>query len=131
MVAGKKRRVSKKFFPGYLIIQMAFSEETWSIIKSIPKISGFIGGRQDQPTPLSEEEIMRLTGQIKEGVAKSKIRVEFEKGDSLRVIDGPFSNFNGIVDEVKPEKAKVRVLVSIFGRSTPVELDFSQVEKNN
>lgn len=129
MVAGKRRKISKKFFPGYLIIQMEFSDESWPIVRGIPKITGFVGDKNNPPQ-LSGEEVLRLTSQISDGVIKTKAKVDFEKGDSLRVIDGPFSNFSGIVDEVKPEKGKVKVLVSIFGRATPVELDFSQVERS-
>ena len=119
MVKGKKRTIARKFFPGYILVQLVLTP---------PKITGFVGDTS-KPVPISEEEVMKLTRQITEGTLKSKPKVTFADGDQIRVIDGPFANFNGVVDDVKPDKGKVRVLVSIFGRSTPVELDFSQVEK--
>jgi transcriptional antiterminator NusG len=108
---------------------MELNDETWQIIKGVPKVTGFVGGGKNPPV-VPDEEVQRITQQISEGTLRPKPKVTFEKGESIRVIDGPFTNFNGIVDEVKPEKGKVKVLVSIFGRSTPVELDFIQVEKN-
>lgn len=129
MVKGAKRTSSRKFFPGYLLVHMVLTDDTWHLVKGIPKITGFIGSG-GRPSPISEEEVAKITRQIKEGIVKPKPRVIFEKGESVRVCDGPFSSFNGIVEDVKPEKGKVRVLVSIFGRNTPVELNFTQVEKN-
>jgi transcriptional antiterminator NusG len=129
MVKGKKRTSTRRFFPGYLLVKMILDDNTWHLVKSTPKITGFVGGKV-RPPSIPEGEVLRLTRQIAEGSLRPKQRLSFEKGESVRVIEGPFVNFNGVVDEVKPEKGKLRVLVSIFGRSTPVELDFSQVEKN-
>jgi transcriptional antiterminator NusG len=128
MRGGAKRTSKRKFFPGYMLVQMELNDQTWHLVKSTPKVTGFVGNAT-KPPPISEAEVRRLTQQITEGIAKPTPKVEFEDGDQVRVIDGPFANFNGSVEEVKPEKQKVRVLVSIFGRSTPVELDFMQVEK--
>jgi transcriptional antiterminator NusG len=129
MKKGVKKTTSRKIFPGYILVRMDLNDVTWQIIKSIPKVTGFVGGGKNPPV-VPDEEVQRITQQISEGTLRPKPKVTFEKGESIRVIDGPFTNFNGIVDEVKPEKGKVKVLVSIFGRSTPVELDFIQVEKN-
>jgi len=126
---GAKRTTKRKFFPGYMLVQMDLCKETWHLVKNTPKVTGFVGGKDDKAPPISEAEVRRLTQQMSEGVAKAAPKVEFDEGDQVRVIDGPFANFSGSVEEVKPEKQKVRVLVSIFGRSTPVELDFVQVEK--
>lgn len=129
MKKGVKKTTSRKIFPGYILVRMELTDETWQVIKGIPKVTGFVGGAKNPPV-VPDEEVQRITQQISEGTLRPKPKVTFEKGESIRVIDGPFTNFNGIVDEVKPEKGKVKVLVSIFGRSTPVELDFIQVEKN-
>ncbi len=129
MVKGVKRTTSRKFFPGYILVKMVLNDETWHLVKSIPKVTGFVGGG-NTPAPISEEEVRKITRQMEEGAVKPKPKVLFERGESVRVIDGPFTNFNGVVEEVKPEKGKLRVLVSIFGRATPVELDFVQVEKS-
>ena len=129
MKRGVKKTTSRKIFPGYILVQMELNDEAWHLIKSVPKVTGFVGGSKE-PSPVPDEEVARITRQISEGTLKPKPKVTFEKGESVRVVDGPFTNFNGMVDEVKPEKGKVKVLVSIFGRSTPVELDFMQVEKN-
>jgi len=126
---GVKKTTSRKFFPGYILVKMEINDQTWHVVKSVPKITGFVGGGK-RPPHVPDEEVEKITTQISEGTLKPKPKVSFEKGDNIRVIDGPFSNFNGLVDEVKPEKGKVRVLVSIFGRSTPVELDFMQLEKS-
>ena len=128
MVKGSKRTSKRKYFPGYILVHMELTDETWHIVKGTPKITGFVGGDKTPP-PISDDEVARMTQQIKEGAAKPKPRVVFEQGDHVRVIDGAFANFTGTIEEVKPEKQKVRVLVSIFGRATPVELDFTQVEK--
>lgn len=128
MRGGTKRTQKRKFFPGYMLVQMELNEQTWHLVKSTPKVSGFVGNATNPPA-VTDAEVRRLTSQITEGVAKPVLKVEYEVGEQVRVIDGPFANFNGTVEEVKPEKQKVRVLVSIFGRSTPVELDFGQVEK--
>jgi len=128
MVKGVKRTTSRKFFPGYIIINMEYNDETWHLVKDLPKVTGFVGGTQVPPA-VSEEEVKRLTKQMEEGAVRPKPKVLFERGENIRVVDGPFTNFNGIVEEVKPNKGKLRVMVSIFGRATPVELDFGQVEK--
>lgn len=125
---GQKRTSKRKFFPGYMLVQMELNDQTWHLVKSTPKITGFVGSATEPPS-VPEAEVMRLTRQIDEGTLKPKPRVQFEEGENVRVIDGAFQNFNGVVDAVNADKAKVRVLVSIFGRSTPVELDFIQVEK--
>lgn len=129
MKKGVKKTATRKFFPGYILVRMEFNEESWRIVKDTPKVTGFVGGSKTPPV-VPDEEVARITHQISEGTLKPKPKVSFDKGESVRVVDGPFTNFNGIVDEVKPEKGKLKVLVSIFGRSTPVELDFMQVEKN-
>lgn len=129
LVKGERKTSTRKFFPGYIFVKMELNDETWHIVKNTPKVTGFIGSRTE-PTPISDGEVEEIIQQINEGVLKPKPKFVFEKGDSVRVIDGPFLNFNGVVDEVRPEKGKVRVLVSIFGRPTPVELDFVQVAKN-
>lgn len=129
MVKGVKRTTSRKFFPGYILINMDMNDETWHIVKAIPKVTGFVGG-QEVPPAISEEEVMKITRQMEEGAVRPKPKVLFDRGENVRVVDGPFTNFTGIVEEVKPDKGKLRVLVSIFGRATPVELDFVQVEKS-
>jgi transcriptional antiterminator NusG len=128
LVGGTKRTSRRKFFPGYMLVQMELNDRTWHLVKNTPKITGFVGDARS-PRPVSEEEVARLTQQIDQGTLAPKPKIVFEEGESVRVIDGPFSSFNGVVEEVKAEKQKVRVLVSIFGRATPVELDFGQVEK--
>ncbi len=128
MVKGVKRTTSRKFFPGYILINMELNDETWHLVKGIPKVTGFVGGQEAPPT-VSDDEVKKITRQMEEGAVRPKPKVLFGRGENIRVIDGPFTNFNGIVEEVKPDKGKLRVLVSIFGRATPVELDFGQVEK--
>ena len=129
LVKGKKKESKRKFFPGYILVNMDLNEESWYIVKNTPKITGFVGGGMNPP-PIPESEVKRITQQIAEGSLKPKPKAVFEKGEGVRIIDGPFTSFNGIVEEVRPEKGKLRVSVSIFGRSTPVELDFTQVEKS-
>jgi transcriptional antiterminator NusG len=130
LVKGGKRKTSqRKIFPGYLFVKMELNEETWHIVKETPKITGFAGDGT-KPVPITEEEVEDILSQMKEGVSKVKSKVSFNAGDSVRVIDGPFVNFIGTIEEVKPDKRKLKVLVSIFGRATPVELDFIQVEKS-
>ena len=126
---GTRRTTKRKFFPGYMLVQMELTDESWHLVKDTPKITGFVGGGT-RPPPITEAEVRRLTQQISEGVVKPTPKVEFSEGEQVRVIDGPFANFSGSIEEVKAEKQKVRVMVSIFGRSTPVELDFSQVERD-
>lgn len=128
LVKGQRRTSKRRFFPGYILVRMDLNEESWHIIKNTPKITGFVGDKV-KPMPVSEAEIQRMTNRISEGISRPKPKVSFVEGENVRVIDGPFLNFNGVVEDVNHDKAKVRVLVSIFGRSTPVELDFVQVEK--
>jgi len=128
LVKGQKRTSSRKFFPGYILVNMELSDDTWHVIKSTPKVTGFVGGATNPP-PVSEEEVREITQQMQEGAIKPKPKVLFETGESVKVIDGPFQDFSGVVEDVKPEKGKLRVLISIFGRATPVELDFVQVER--
>ena len=127
--AGKKRLGSRNFYPGYIFVQMDLSDQTWHLIKDTPKVNGFVGGRH--PSPVPEREISAIAQQVADGAAKPKPLVQFEKDDHVRVTDGAFANFTGTIEEVNHEKHKVRVLVSIFGRATPVELDYAQVEKTN
>ena len=129
LVKGKKKTSSRKFFPGYILAQMELSDETWHIVKGTPKVTGFVGGGLHPPS-VSDEEIKEITRQMEEGAIKPRPRVIFSAGENIKVIDGPFSDFNGVVDEVRPDKGKLRVLISIFGRATPVELDFVQVERS-
>lgn len=124
---GGRRVTSRNFYPGYVFVQMDMTDETWHLVKDTPKVSGFVGGRH--PTAVPESEIAQIAQQVAEGAAKPKPKVVFEQGDHVRVIDGAFANFTGTVEEVNPDKQKVKVLVSIFGRATPVELDYGQVEK--
>jgi transcriptional antiterminator NusG len=131
LVKGKKKTSSRKFFPGYILVNMHLNNETWHIVKSTPKVTGFLGGATDPDSipPISEAEVREIAHQMEEGAVKPKPKVLFEQGEQVKVIDGPFQDFNGVVEEVKPDKGKLRVLISIFGRATPVELDFVQVEK--
>jgi transcriptional antiterminator NusG len=126
---GQKRMKNRKFFPSYILVKMALTDESWLLVKNTPKVTGFVGSGTNPPA-VPEEEVRKITQQIDEGQMKPKLKVIFEKGDSVRVIDGPFNTFNGMVEEVNPEKGRLKVLVSIFGRATPVDLEFSQVEKN-
>jgi len=128
MKRGKRRTSKRKFFPGYMLVQMTMTEATWYLVKSTPKITGFVGD-STKPPPVPDDEVARITNQIAEGAERVIPKVIFEKGDSVRVVDGPFANFNGVVEQVDSEKGKLRVLVSIFGRATPVEMDFVQVDK--
>jgi len=129
LVRGEKKTTSRKFFPGYMLVKMILSDKAWHLVKATPRITGFVGNAI-QPPAVPDEEVARITNQMTEGTLNPRPKVQFEEGESVRVIDGPFVNFNGVVEEVKPDKGKLRVMVSIFGRSTPVELDFVQVEKN-
>jgi transcriptional antiterminator NusG len=128
LVKGKKATRSRKFFPGYIFVQMVMEDSTWHIVKNASKVTGFVGGKV-KPPEVPEEEVMRVTRQMEMGAEKVQPKVKFSVGESVTVIDGPFSGFNGAVEEINQEKGKVKVLVSIFGRPTPVELDFVQVEK--
>lgn len=129
MKKGAKRRSERKFFPGYVLVEMEMNDETWHLVKEAPKVMGFIGGRADRPAPISQKEADAILNRVAEGVDQPRPKVLFEPGEMVRVTDGPFNDFNGVVDEVNYEKSRLRVAVSIFGRSTPVELDFQQVEK--
>jgi transcriptional antiterminator NusG len=124
---GEKKTTSRKFFPGYILVNMDLNDETWHVVKETAKVTGFVGG--NTPVPITEEEISRITRRVEEGAEKPRPKIQFEVGETVRVVDGPFLNFSGIVEDVKPDKAKLRVMVSIFGRATPVELEFMQVEK--
>lgn len=128
LVKGKRKTSSRKFYPGYILVKMELTDETWHIVNNTAKVTGFLGGR-NSPTPLTEEEAQQIINRMEAGKLKPQPKYFFEPGDDIRVIDGPFTNFNGTVEEVNPEKGKIKVLVSIFGRSTPVELDFVQVTK--
>jgi len=129
MKKGVKRRSERKFFPGYVLVEMEMNEDTWHLVKDVPKVMGFIGGKQDQPAPISQKEAETILNRVAEGVDKPRPKVLFEPGEMVRVTDGPFNDFSGTVEEINYEKSRLRVAVSIFGRSTPVELDFQQVEK--
>lgn len=126
---GRRSIVERKFFPGYVLVEMEMSDKTWHLVKSIPKVTGFVGGTANRPAPISKKEVDAIMRQIQEGIEKPKPKVLFEVGEKVRVIDGPFNDFNGAVDEVNYERNRLRVSVQIFGRDTPVELDFTQVEK--
>lgn len=128
MKKGVKKTSTRRFFPGYILVKMELNEKTWHLIKDTPKITGFVGGTMTPPI-VPEEEVRRITQQIEEGTLRPKPKILFEKGETVRVTSGPFSTFTGLVDDVNAEKGKLRVMVSIFGRSTPIELDFTQVEK--
>ena len=130
MRAGQKSISERKFFPGYLLVQMEMTDQTWHLVKSTPKVTGFVGGTATRPTPISDKEVENILHQVQEGVEKPRPKVLFEVGEPVRVIDGPFNDFHGNVEEVNYDKNKLRVSVLIFGRATPVELDFSQVEKS-
>ncbi|ORE88993.1 NusG antitermination factor [Oceanococcus atlanticus] len=127
---GSKRTTERKFFPGYVLVEMDMNEDTWHLVKSVPKVMGFIGGTTDRPAPITKAEADKILNQVEESVEAPKPKTLFEPGESVRVLDGPFADFSGVVEEVNYEKSKLRVSVLIFGRSTPVELDFSQVEKS-
>ncbi|MEA1933266.1 MAG: transcription termination/antitermination protein NusG [Thermodesulfobacteriota bacterium] len=128
MFKGAKRTSSRKFFPGYILLNVELNDETWHTVRDTPKITGFVGNDLN-PEPLHDEDAEKIINRIKEGTEKPRPKVMFEQGDNVRVVDGPFSNFQGIVDHVNPDKGRVRVLVSIFGRETPIELEFFQVTR--
>jgi transcriptional antiterminator NusG len=129
MRSGQKSITQRKFFPGYVLVEMEMNDQSWHLVKSTPKVTGFIGGTATKPTPISEKEVEKIMTQIQEGVEKPRPKVLFEVGEMVRIKEGPFSDFNGNVEEVNYEKSRMRVAVTIFGRSTPVELQFDQVEK--
>jgi transcriptional antiterminator NusG len=126
---GQKKTTERKFFPGYVLVEMIMDDESWHLVKHTNKVTGFVGGSKNRPAPISETEVMKIVNQMQEGTDKPRHKVEFMSGEYVRVKDGPFTDFNGTVEDVNYEKSKVRVSVTIFGRSTPVELDFSQIEK--
>lgn len=129
MKAGKKRRSERKFFPGYVLVEMELDDDTWHLVKETPRVMGFIGGKADQPAPISDREAEAILQRVQAGSEQVTPKTVFEPGELVRVIDGPFNDFNGVVEEVNYEKNRLHVAVTIFGRSTPVELDFGQVEK--
>ena len=129
MRLGQQRKSERKFFPGYVLVQMELNEETWHLVKEVPRVLCFIGGTSDKPAPITDAEADAILSRVEEGATKPRPKVLFEVGEVIRVVEGPFKDFNGVVEEVNYEKSKLRVSVLIFGRSTPVELDFSQVEK--
>ena len=130
MRMGQQRKSERKFFPGYVLVQMELTDETWHLVKDVPRVLGFIGGTSDRPAPISEKEAMSILSRVEDGVNKPRPKVLFEVGEVIRVIDGPFKDFNGVVEEVNYEKSKLKISVLIFGRSTSVELAFGQVEKS-
>ena len=127
---GKKAVTERRFFPGYVLVEMVMDDESWHLVKNTSKVTGFVGGAKNRPAPISEDEVMKIVNQMQEGTDKPRHKVEFEVGEYVRVKEGPFTDFNGTVEEVNYEKSKVRVSVTIFGRATPVELEFGQVEKS-
>lgn len=129
MRAGQKRKSERKFFPGYVLVQMELDDDTWHLVKETPRVLGFIGGKADQPAPITDAEANAILSRIEEGTEAPRPKVMFEPGEMVRVIDGPFNDFNGVVEDVNYEKSRLNVAVLIFGRSTPVELEFGQVEK--
>lgn len=133
---GKEKTSLRKFFPGYILIRMELNDRSWHFVRNIPKVIGFVGGKikegmidPDSVPDINEKEVLKIKKQIEEGTLKPKPKVSFEKGETVKVVEGPFANFSGVIEEVRPEKNKVQVLVTIFGRTTPIELDFNQVEK--
>ena len=129
MRAGQKRKSERKFFPGYVLVQMELNDNTWHLVKETPRVMGFIGGKADQPAPITEKEAQAIPQRVDDSIEKPKPKTMFEPGEMVRVTDGPFNDFNGVVEEVNYDKSRLRVAVLIFGRSTPVELEFGQVEK--
>ncbi len=129
MREGKKRRSERKFFPGYVLVQMEMNDDTWHLVKDVPQVLGFIGGKSDKPAPITQKEADLILNRVQEGAEKPRPKVLFDVGQVVRVIEGPFNDFNGVIEEVNYEKSRVLVAVQIFGRSTPVELEFHQVEK--
>ncbi|ALA23783.1 antitermination protein NusG [Piscirickettsia salmonis] len=130
MRSGQKRKSERKFFPGYVLVQMEMDEEAWHLVRNVPRVLGFIGGTAERPAPITDAEADRILDRLKDGENKPRPKTLFEPGEIIRVIDGPFADFNGTIEEVDYEKNKVSAAISIFGRSTPVELDFSQISKD-
>jgi transcriptional antiterminator NusG len=129
MKNGQRRTAERKFFPGYVFVEMVMDDDTWHLVKHTNKVTGFVGGAKNRPAPISEAEVQKIVSQMQDGVDKPRHKVEFMVGELVRVKEGPFTDFNGSIEEVNYDKSKVRVSVTIFGRATPVELEFSQVEK--
>lgn len=127
---GQRRKSDRKFFPGYVLVQMEMNDNSWHLVKSVPKVMGFIGGSSDRPAPISDAEANSILQRVQEGTDKPRPKILFEPGEVVRVVDGPFNDFNGVVEEVDYDKSRLKVAVLIFGRSTPVELEFGQVEKD-
>ncbi|QLB39601.1 MULTISPECIES: transcription termination/antitermination protein NusG [Mannheimia] len=130
-VGGKRRKTERKFFPGYVLVEMEMNDDTWHLVKSVPRVMGFIGGTADRPAPITKREADRILNRVQETAEKPRHRKEFQPGESIRVTEGPFADFAGTVEEVDYEKGRLKVSVSIFGRATPVELEFGQVEKQS
>ena len=130
MKGGQKRRSDRKFFPGYVLVEMEMTDDTWHLVKDVPKVMGFIGGTAERPAPISQKEADAVLNRLQEGADKPRPKVLFEPGEMVRVVDGPFNDFNGVVEDVDYDKSRLKVAVLIFGRSTPVELEFHQVEKS-
>ncbi len=130
MKGGQKRRSERKFYPGYVLVEMEMTNDTWHLVKDVPKVMGFIGGTADKPAPITQKEADEILNRVQEGAEKPRPKVLFEPGEMVRVIDGPFNDFNGVVEEVDYDRSRLKVAVLIFGRSTPVELEFHQVEKS-
>lgn len=126
---GKKSVTERRFFPGYVLVEMLMGDDTWHLVKNTSKVTGFVGGAKNRPSPISENEVMKIVTQMQEGIEKPRPKVQWENGEVVRVKEGPFTDFNGAIEDVNYEKSKLRVSVTIFGRATPVELDFDQVEK--
>ncbi|MBM4293718.1 MAG: transcription termination/antitermination protein NusG [Deltaproteobacteria bacterium] len=128
MVKGERKVSARKFFPGYVLVKMELTDESWHLVKDTPKVTGFVGSKEE-PVAIPEAEAEKIIAQIQEGVLKPKPKIKFEMGDKVQVIDGPFTNFTGVVDEVRADRGRVKVMISVFGRPTPVELEFTQLEK--
>jgi transcriptional antiterminator NusG len=128
MVKGERRLSSRKFYPGYVMVRMELTDESWHLVKDTPKVTGFIGSK-DEPVAIPEEDAAKIIAQMQEGVLRPKPKIKFDTGDKVQVTEGPFANFTGVVDEVRPDRGRVRVMISVFGRPTPVELEFTQLEK--
>ena len=128
MVKGERKLSHRKFYPGYVLVQMELTDDSWHLVKDTPKVTGFVGSK-NEPVAIPEEEANKIIAQMQEGVLRPKPKIKFEQGDKVQVTDGPFTNFTGVVDEVRPDRGRVRVMISVFGRPTPVELEFTQLEK--
>ena len=128
MVKGERRLSARKFYPGYVLVRMELTDDSWHLVKDTPKVTGFVGSKTE-PVAIPDEDAQKIINQMQEGIAKPKPKIQFEIGDKVQVTDGPFTNFTGVVDEVRPDRGRVKVMISVFGRPTPVELEFTQLEK--